>query len=255
MDERVHGLPVDPPLRQGLDFLLAAHGLCSIARLNRLLDGTRAESSAEHSWHLALTALVLAPRVAPDVDLARVVEMIVLHDLVEVEAGDVPIYDEQARLDVVVAEQAALARLFARLPAEEGERLLRLWHEAEEVRSDEARFAKALDRLQPLLLHRDGDGRVWVERDVTLGQERRLMAVIEQYWPQLGPVAAALIDDTGGRGMLRRSALVQCAHQPLAARCLHGAEPLGQRGRRGRRAAPTVRASDTGACRRPRVGR
>ena len=116
MDERVHGLPVDPPLRQGLDFLLAAHGLCSIARLNRLLDGTRAESSAEHSWHLALTALVLAPRVAPDVDLARVVEMIVLHDLVEVEAGDVPIYDEQARLDVVVAEQAAVARLFARLP-------------------------------------------------------------------------------------------------------------------------------------------
>lgn len=202
MDESVQRLPVDPAMRQGLDFLLAAHGLTSVARLNRLLDDSRGESSAEHSWHLALAAVVLAPRVAPGVDLARVVEMLLLHDLVEVEAGDVPIYDEQARLDVVAAEQAAAVRIFARLPDPEGARLLALWQEAEDVRTDDARFAKALDRLQPLLLHWAGDGSVWAQRGVTVELERRLMGVIEDYWPALGPVAAALIDDAAERGLL-----------------------------------------------------
>jgi putative hydrolase of HD superfamily len=202
MHEFVAALPVGDEDRQQLDFLLAAHRLTSVVRLNRLLDGSRGETSAEHSWHLALMALILAPHVAPGVDLARVMTMLLLHDVVEIDAGDVPIYDEQARVDIVDAERAAARRLFGLLPDRQGVDLLALWHEIEDGQTDDARFAKALDRLQPLLLHWAGGGGVWTERAVTVEQERRLMSVIERYWPPLGPVAAALIDDAHRRGML-----------------------------------------------------
>lgn len=189
--------------QQRLDFLLTAHRLTSVTRVNQLLDASRGESSAEHSWHLALAALVLAPRFAPQVDLARVVTMVVLHDLVEVEAGDVPIYDEQGRRDVVPAEQAAAERIFARLPPEQAGELLALWQEAEEVETDDARFAKALDRLQPLLLHWAGDGAAWAARGVTVNQERRLVGVVHDYWPPLGSLVDDLISDAYRRRMLR----------------------------------------------------
>jgi putative hydrolase of HD superfamily len=195
-------LPVSPVQRQRLDFVLAAHELTAVSRVNRLLDGSRAETSAEHSWHLALTALAFAPELAPEVDLSRVVAMLLVHDLPEVEAGDVPIYDEQARLDIVAVEHAAAARLFARLPSPQDEELLALWHEFEQGETADARFAKAVDRLQPLLLHWASDGAAWAERGITVDQERRLMAVIGQYWPPLAPIAAALIDDAYQRGLL-----------------------------------------------------
>jgi putative hydrolases of HD superfamily len=195
-------LAVPPAQRQRLDFLLAAHELTAVARVNRLLDGSRCETSAEHSWHLALAALALAPDAAPGVDLGRVLAMLIVHDLPEVYAGDVPIYDEQARLDIVAAEEEAATRLFGKLPGEHGARLLALWHEFEAAATDEARFARAVDRLQPLLLHWASDGAAWAERRVTVEQERRIMSAIDRYWPPLAPVAAALIDDAHRRGML-----------------------------------------------------
>jgi 5'-deoxynucleotidase YfbR-like HD superfamily hydrolase len=195
-------LPVPDPTRQQLDFLVTAHTLTGVTRLNRLLDGSRGESSAEHSWHLALTAMVLAREHAPDVDLGKVLTMLTIHDLVEVEAGDVPIYDEQARIDVVADEKRAAERLFGRLPGRQGADLLELWHEFEAAQTSAARFARAIDRLQPLLLHWAGDGAAWAERNVTVTQERRLMAAIGAYWPSLAPVGRALIDDAYHRGML-----------------------------------------------------
>jgi putative hydrolase of HD superfamily len=195
-------LPVPDPARRQLDFLLESHRLTGIVRLNRLLDGTRGESSAEHSWHLALTATILAAEHAPGVDLGRVVTMLIIHDLVEVEAGDVPIYDEQSRVDIVAAEQRAAVALFGRLPVDQGAELLALWHEFEAATTDEARFARAIDRLQPLLLHWASDGAAWAQRGVTIAQERRLMAVIEQFWPSLGPLADSLVTDAHRRGML-----------------------------------------------------
>jgi len=198
----VNDLAIPDTTRRQLDFLVTAHTLTGVTRLNRLLDGSRGETSAEHSWHLALTAGVLASEHAPGVDLGRVLTMLTIHDLVEVDAGDVPIYDEQARLDVVADEERAAARLFGRLPAEQAERLLALWHEFEAAETSEARFARAIDRLQPLLLHWASDGAAWSERNVTVAQERRLMAVIGEYWLSLAPVCRALIDDAHGRGML-----------------------------------------------------
>lgn len=199
----VDDLPVPEETRRQLDFLVASHALTGVDRLNRLVDGSRAESSAEHSWHLALTAIALAGEYAPDITLGRVLTMLAIHDLVEVEAGDVPIYDEQARIDIEAAERLAAERLFGRLPDPQGAELLAAWHEFEDAETNDARFARAVDRLQPLLLHWAGDGAVWAARGVTVGQERRLMSVIESYWPPLGPVATALIDDAERRGMLK----------------------------------------------------
>jgi putative hydrolase of HD superfamily len=195
-------LAIPATSRQQLEFLVTAHGLTAVTRLNRLLDGSRGETSAEHSWHLALTAVVLAGEHAPEVDLGRVVAMLTIHDLVEIEAGDVPIYDEQARIDVLVDEERAAARLFGLLPAPQAGQLLQLHHEFEAAQTQEARFAKAIDRLQPLLLHWAGDGDVWRDRKVTVDRERRLMAAIGEYWPSLAGIAEALIDDAHRRGML-----------------------------------------------------
>jgi putative hydrolases of HD superfamily len=196
------GLTLPTEQRQRLAFLLAAHELTGVVRVNRLLDGSRSETSAEHSWHLALAALALAPETAPGVDLGRVLAMLIVHDLPEVYAGDVPIYDEPARLAIVEAEERAAARLFGTLPGEQGTRMLALWQEFEAAETDEARFARAVDRLQPLLLHCAGDGAAWAERRVTVEQERRIMSAIDRYWPPLAPVAATLIDDAHRRGLL-----------------------------------------------------
>jgi putative hydrolase of HD superfamily len=196
------GLAVPEPVRQQFDFLVAAHGLTGVSRVNRLVDGSRSESSAEHSWHLALMALVLAAEHAPDVAIGRVTAMLVLHDIVEVEVGDVPIYDEQARREIVAAEHAAAVRLFGRLPAAQGEQLLHLWQEFEAAESTDARFARAIDRLQPLLMHCASDGAAWAERGVTVAQERRLVAAVGQFWPSLCPVAEALVTDAHRRGLL-----------------------------------------------------
>jgi putative hydrolase of HD superfamily len=188
--------------RSRLSFLVVAHGLTAVQRLNRLLDGSRAETSAEHSWHLALTAVVLQDYAGPTVQIDRVLEMLLVHDIVEVDAGDVPIYDEPRRTMIAEAEERAASRLFGLLPEPDASAHLALWHEFEAAETDEARFARALDRLQPVLVHWAGGGAVWRERRVTELQERRILELIAEYWPPLMSLAVAIIDDAVARGML-----------------------------------------------------
>jgi putative hydrolase of HD superfamily len=196
----VSELPIGDSDRARLEFLVAAHGLTGVARLNRLLDGSRGETSAEHSWHLALAALVLGED--EDLDLARVIGMLLVHDVVEVDAGDVPVYDLEARLAIAADEERAAVRLFGLLPETTGAKLHELWHEFEAAETREARFARALDRLQPILIHWAGDGAAWAERGTTVAEERDLAAIVEGFWPALGPLATALVDDAVRRGLL-----------------------------------------------------
>jgi putative hydrolase of HD superfamily len=196
----VSELPIGEPDRARLEFLVAAHGLTGVARLNRLLDGSRGETSAEHSWHLALTALVLGED--EDLDLARVLGMLLVHDIVEVDAGDVPIYEVEARLAIAADEERAAVRLFGLLPEATGAKLHDLWREFEAAETRESRFARALDRLQPILVHWAGDGAAWAERGTTVAEERDLAALVEAFWPALGPLATALVDDAVRRGLL-----------------------------------------------------
>jgi putative hydrolase of HD superfamily len=205
MGERLHELRLAEEDRKRLSFLVIAHGLTAVQRLNRLLDGSRGETSAEHSWHLALTAVVLQDYAGPTVQIDRVVQMLLVHDVVEVDAGDVPIYDEPGRTVVAEAEERAAHRLFGLLPEPDASAHLALWREFEDAQTDDARFARALDRLQPVLLHWAGGGIVWRERRITEHQERRILDLIDQYWPPLMSIATALIDDAVARGMLVKS--------------------------------------------------
>ena len=138
------------PLDSQLRFVLEADRLKSVLRRSTLNDGSRRENSAEHSWHLALMALVLGEHAPPGSDLSKVSAMVVLHDLVEIDAGDLYVYaDEAAQRRQAVAERAAADRLFGLLPAEQGAALRALWDEFEQRITPEARFARALDRLHP----------------------------------------------------------------------------------------------------------
>src|SRR3954454_10860353 len=197
-----HRLSLDAAARARVDFLVTAHGLTLVERVNRLLDGSRSETSAEHSWHLALTAVVLLPEYAPELDVEQVLTMLLVHDLVEVDAGDVPIYDVEARAAIEEVERVAAERLFGLLPPEQGEILHTAWEQFEAAAPPEARFARAIDRMQPMLLHWAGDGAAWAQRGVTVAQERAFVDTITDWWPSLGPVAAAIVDDAIARGML-----------------------------------------------------
>ena len=139
-------------IRKQLAFLAELDRLKSVVRQSPIINRTRKENSAEHSWHLAMFALVLADNV-PDVDALHAVKLLLLHDIVEIDAGDAPIHvvgQDKAALDQT--ERQAAERIFGLLPSEQGRELLALWYEFEEAATPAARFAKALDRLQPLLL-------------------------------------------------------------------------------------------------------
>lgn len=158
-------------------FLEEADHLKTVRRQSVLVDGSRRENSAEHSWHVALAALVLEEHADEPVDIARVVTLLLLHDVVEIDAGDTFLYDEAANRDKREREERAAERLFGLLPSEQRETLRNAWREFEDRSTPEARFAAAIDRLLPVLHNTHHGGALWKERGVT--QER----VIERNRP------------------------------------------------------------------------
>lgn len=158
-------MPEDRLDRQ-LTFLAEIDALKSVVRQSPLVNRSRRENSAEHSWHLAMFALVLS-ETGPAVDVAKVVTMLLIHDIVEIDAGDAPIHGAYDAGALARAESAAAERIFGLLPEPQRGRFLSLWHEFEAAETAEARFAKALDRLQPLLLNTLTDGGTWAENGVT----------------------------------------------------------------------------------------
>lgn len=160
-------------LAMRLDFLADADRLKSVLRASRIHSGRR-ENSAEHSWHLALYALILADFAVPGVRIGRVIRMLVLHDLVEIDTGDVPIHalDGTAHSSVarLAEEQAAATRIFGLLPEPQAGEFRALWDEFEAAETPDALFAKALDRAQPVWLNIAADGGTWTEFGVTYPQ-------------------------------------------------------------------------------------
>lgn len=157
-----------------LAFLLEADALKGVLRESAVVDGSRRENSAEHSWHLALFALVLAEHADEPVDIGRVVTMLLVHDLVEIDAGDVHVYDDDAQAQKALDEAAAADRLFGLLPSDQGDRLRALWEEFEARETLDARFAAALDRVQPVLLNVANEGGPWQRLGVTADRVRGL---------------------------------------------------------------------------------
>lgn len=152
-------------------FLNEADRLKSVLRATTLVDGSRPENSGEHSWHLALYAMVLADHAAPEVNVDRVIRMLILHDLVEIDVGDVPIHSANgqahASADTVAAEQKAADRIFGLLPEPQASAFHALWDEFEAAETPDAVFAKSLDRVQPVMANLMSGGGTWKTYAVT----------------------------------------------------------------------------------------
>lgn len=154
-------------LAQQIAFLNEADKLKQILRGTTLCDGTRAENSAEHSWHLTLYALVLADQAGPQVDINRVIKMLILHDLVEIDAGDHPIFATYDAAQAAADETAAADRIFGMLPNDLRDDLRAIWEEFETAQTPDAQFAKSLDRFQPPMQNLASGGGSWTEYNVT----------------------------------------------------------------------------------------
>ena len=161
-------------LAQQFAFLNEADRLKSVLRASTLCDGSRRENSGEHSWHLALYALVLADQAGPSVDINRVIKMLLIHDLVEIDVGDVPIHSANgtahASEQTLAAESRAADRLFGLLPPDLGPGFRALWDEFEASETPDALFAKSLDRVQPVMANLQSGGGTWIEYSVTAVQ-------------------------------------------------------------------------------------
>lgn len=158
-------VPVDtaPRLDAQMAFLTEACRLKSITRGTTLCDGSRYENSGEHSWHIALYAMTLADHAPPGTDINRVIQMLLLHDLVEIDAGDAPLFGDHDPAAMALAEDAAAARIFCLLPPDQAARFRALWDEFEAAETPDARFAKSLDRFQPPNQNLASGGGSWVE--------------------------------------------------------------------------------------------
>jgi putative hydrolase of HD superfamily len=187
-----------------LHFFMEADKLKGVERRNRLADGTRRENTAEHSWHLGIAALVLAPFASEPVDLGTAVAMALVHDIVEIDAGDTFAYDEADGAATKQArEEAAADRLFGLLPAETGERFRQLWDEYERGDTAEARFVMAVDRLAPMMLNLAEGASTWREHGITRSRViARNGRYIEQSLPGVWSAVLAQLDEATAAGVI-----------------------------------------------------
>jgi putative hydrolase of HD superfamily len=189
-------------LHTQIGFLLEIDKLKQIFRQTYLLDETRKENDAEHSWHFAMYAVLLAEYANEKVDLLKVVKMALIHDLVEIDAGDTFLYDEVGNADKAEREEKAAERIFGLLPPDVGEELHALWVEFEAKETAEAKFAGAIDRLQPFLHNIHTDGRAWGEHGISAKQIRERNGVIENGSEDLWAYAVSLLDEAVAKGQV-----------------------------------------------------
>ncbi len=190
-------------LTQQFTFIKEVDKIKQIYRRTYLMDGSRKENDAEHSWHLALMAILLSEYAAEQsLDVARVIKMAIIHDLVEIDAGDTYLYDEQAARDKEEREQKAADRIFGLLPEDQAQEFRNLWDEFEERKTPEAKFAVVLDRLQPLLHNYATEGKSWKEHGITSDKVLQRQQIIRNGSPTLWEHAQALIQQSVEQGYL-----------------------------------------------------
>lgn len=179
-----------------LAFLTEADKLKSTLRATTLCDGSRRENSGEHSWHIALYALVMAEHATQPVNIHRVIQMLLIHDLVEIDAGDSPIHGSHDPAEIAMIEQAAANRIFGLLPLDQAASFRALWDEFEAAETDDAIFAKSIDRVQPVIANLETDGGTWPEYNVTADQlHSRVGVKVERGAPALWEALRSRIDD------------------------------------------------------------
>lgn len=191
-------------LARQIEFIAEIDKLKSVERRTTLIDRSRQENSAEHSWHIALMAVLLAEHSRDGIDLLRVVKMLLVHDLVEIDAGDTFCYDAAANEDKEARERLAAERLFGLPPADQGAELWALWEEFEARETAEARFAAALDRMQPILQNLRTDGASWQAHGIRKHQVLERNRPIDDGSPTLWEYVTRLVDEAVEQGILER---------------------------------------------------
>lgn len=175
-----------------------------IQRRTRLFNSDRHENDAEHSWHLAMMAIVLAEHSDKPVDVLKVVKMVLMHDLVEIDAGDTFIYDTVKNHDNTYEERLAAQRIFGLLPEEQAKDYIAIWEEFERGITDEAKFARAMDRFEPLLQNTSNNGGTWVEFDVRYEKVYNKKKVIGDGSSSIWEYAERLINESVDKGILKK---------------------------------------------------
>jgi putative hydrolase of HD superfamily len=189
--------------KKQIEFVLEVDKLKQVLRQSILMDRSRRENSAEHSWHIALMVSLFA-EYSPDsdIDLMRAIKMLLMHDLVEIDAGDTYCYDDAGRQDQARREEIAARRIFGLLPEDQASEMRSLWEEFEERESPESKFANALDRVQPFLHNYFTDGQTWQENHIASRQVKDRMRPVKDGAPALWEYVNALIEDAVERGIL-----------------------------------------------------
>ena len=190
----------DNELKQRLEFLINIDKMKSIYRQTLLSDKSRRETDAEHSWHIAMMAILLAPYAPEGADIERCVKMCLAHDLVEIYAGDTFCYDEKASIDKEERERIAAEKIFSSLPKEDGEELKKLWIEFDRQETPDALFCASLDRLQPFINNMLTDGHTWRKGKVTKEQVQKRAGIIKQGISAVWDMVSNMIDEAEKKG-------------------------------------------------------
>jgi len=180
-----------------LAFLTEADKLKSVIRGTTLCDGSRHENTGEHSWHIALYALVMAEHAVSPINVDRVIKMLLLHDLVEIDAGDIPIHSAAARDEAaqIAVEQKAADRIFGMLPDDQAQAFRALWDEFEAAQTDDAIFAKSIDRVQPVISNLESGGGSWTTYNVTAADlQTRVGVKVQRGAPAIWEALKSRID-------------------------------------------------------------
>lgn len=190
--------------KQQMKFLVEADKMKTIMRQTLLIDKSRQENDAEHSWHFALMAMVLFEYAySPKVDMLRVLKMALIHDLVEIYAGDTFAYDDVGYEDKLKREEEAADKLFGLLPDDQGKEYRELWEEFDEMQTPDAIYASAIDRLQPLVNNYLTDGHTWSFPGVDSSKVYKRASKIKEALPELWGFVDHMLQDSIKRGLLK----------------------------------------------------
>ncbi|MDF3027658.1 MAG: metal dependent phosphohydrolase [Fluviicola sp.] len=191
-------------LAKQIDFIKEIDKVKYIQRKTKLFNSDRNENDAEHSWHLALMALILTEHSNERIDILKVIKMVLIHDIVEIDAGDTFIYDSQKNHSNTDEERLAAQRIFGLLPQEQRDELIAIWEEFEAGESPEAKFARSMDRLEPLLQNISNNGGTWNEFGVNYDKVYEKKQIIKEGSETLWNFAEGLINDSVEKGILKK---------------------------------------------------
>ena len=192
-------------LLKQIQFIQEIDKIKYIQRKTKLFNSDRPENDAEHSWHLAMMTLVLAEHADTPIDVLKVMKMVLIHDIVEIDAGDTFIYDTLKSHTNTDNELSAAKRIFGLLPTEQADELLTIWEEFETGLTNEAKFARAMDRLEPLLQNTSNNGGTWKEFDVDYTQVYEKKKVIKESSASLWKYAEDLLNESVEKGILKKT--------------------------------------------------